>query len=135
MFFCRLNAGSSSSSPAVPVSAPRPSSVAQPVIDRNRSGDIGPPEPGKNLCMMGCFVMNTGVGLMVATNGALAVGHKDNSNDADVIFIGIYMVIFAAILMVFEVLQLCPVQSLDNIYKRNFGFLYGVFGKCFYLLL
>lgn len=79
--------------------------------------------------------MNAGLAIMIAANGVLAVGHKDNSDNAGVIFVGLYMLLFAAILFSYEALQLCPFETLDLIYKKNFGFLYGVIGKSMFLLL
>ena len=81
-----------------------------------------------------CAVMNVGLAFMVAATGALAVGSANSANDAGSIFVGIYMVGFAAILFVYEVLQLLGVDSLDTMYKKNFGFLYGPIGKSCYLL-
>jgi hypothetical protein len=39
------------------------------------------------------------------------------------------MLLFAALLFIFEAVQICPCEMFDNIIKRNFGFFYGVFGK------
>jgi hypothetical protein len=89
--------------------------------------------PHKGLVKMSCFVLNAGLSVMVAATGALAVGGA--GSDAGLGFIGVYLVLFAAILFTFEVLQLYPMEKLDDLYKRNFGFLYGYLGKSFYLLL
>jgi len=107
--------------------APRPSEAA--------SGDIGPPAPFKKPTMAACLVMNLGLGLCVAFNGVMAIGHKSNSNDVGVLFVAVYMIIFSSILIFYEMIQICPFQLIDAPFKRNFGFLYGVFGKCCYLVL
>jgi hypothetical protein len=39
------------------------------------------------------------------------------------------MLLFAALLFIFEAVQICPWAPIDNILKRNFGFFYGVLGK------
>ncbi len=51
------------------------------------------------------------------------------------IFQGIYMLVFAALLFIYEAIQVCPCEFLDNAVKKNFGFLYGVYGKAAYTLM
>ncbi len=129
-----LNAGSSSGSPtpASPVSSPSASAAPRSVA----SGDQGGMAEGKRLAMMACTVLNLGLAFMVAANGVLAMGHKDSASDVvGIFFVGFYMLIFAVLLGAFEILQICPLQALDNPFKRNFGFLYGSVGKSLYLVL
>lgn len=71
----------------------------------------------------------------MAATGALGVGSANSINDTGTIFVGIYMVLFAAVLFTFEIAQFCPGSSVDNIMKRNFGFLYGYIGKGLFILL
>ena len=41
-----------------------------------------------------------------------------------------------ALLFVFEMLQICSCcESLDTMYKKNFGFFYGIIGKSCYMIL
>jgi hypothetical protein len=61
---------------------------------------------------------------------ALASGLDDTSN----VFVGLYMILFAAILFTYECIQLYPCTYLDNLYKKNFGFLYGSVTKSAYML-
>ena len=131
----RLNAGAGA--PETRESSSRPSNSAKAAASSplNAVGDQGPDAPGKRIAMFVCLIFNLGLALMVACNGVLAVGHKSNSDDAGVIFVGIYMIIFASILILYEMIQICPMEQVDLLYKRNFGFLYGTFGKCFYFLL
>lgn len=77
--------------------------------------------------------VNLGMAIMTAASGALGV--KNAGSDAGLGFIGLYLILFSAILFTFEVIQIRPCEALDNIYKRNFGFLYGMNGKCTYILL
>jgi hypothetical protein len=81
------------------------------------------------------LLMNLGSSLFMAATGALGVGSANNINDTGVIFVGIYMILFAAILFIFEVSQFCSGSSVDILMKRNFGFLYGHIGKGLYTLL
>ena len=44
------------------------------------------------------------------------------------------MVLFALILFCYEVAYVTKIETLNMIMKRNFGFLYGVIGKCSYII-
>ena len=81
------------------------------------------------------LIMNLGTAFFMAATGALGVGSADSINDTGNIFVGIYMVLFAAIMFLFEIAQFCPGSSAEVIIKRNFGFLYGTIGKSLYILL
>lgn len=49
---------------------------------------------------------------------------------------GVYMILFSGLLFSFEVLQICSCcETLDILYKKNFGFFYGVIGKASYMIL
>ena len=72
---------------------------------------------------------------MISATGALAVGGANSASDAGAAFVGIYMVLFAGILFVHEVVQIFPMEYIDTVLKKNFGFLYGYIGKSCYLLL
>jgi hypothetical protein len=75
------------------------------------------------------------VGLPVALAACGALGVGESSGDVNIIFMGIYMIVFAANLFIYEALQLCPLEYLDLVYKMNFGFLYGPIGRGAYTLL
>jgi hypothetical protein len=79
--------------------------------------------------------MSTGLMVFMAAVGALGIGSANSVNDTGVIFVGIYLILFAGIEFIFEMAQLCPNSSLDNIVKRNFGFLYGNVGKGLFFML
>lgn len=78
---------------------------------------------------------NLGFMVFLAATGALGVGGANDINDTGTIFVGIYMILFAAVVFIYEMAQLCPGKSLDMIMKRNFGFLYGEIGKGLFILL
>lgn len=84
---------------------------------------------------MACLIMNLGLMIFMAATGALGIGGSDNVDDTGVVFVGIYLIVFAAILTFFEIAQLCPGGRLDEFVKRNFGFLYGNIGKGLFLVL
>eukprot|EP01035_Chromulina_nebulosa_P018030 gene18030-23671_t len=72
--------------------------------------------------------------IMMCACGALGVAGSTSVTDTGVVFVGIYMLIFGAILFLYEIAQVAPCSALDLLLKRNFGFLYGTFGKGAYLL-
>lgn len=73
--------------------------------------------------------------VMMAATGAIGVMNANGVSDTGVVFVGIYMILFAGILTAFEFAQICPSESFDNMIKRNFGFLYGSIGKSLFILL
>lgn len=102
----------------------------------NTSGSSGNDEhPQKKLFLGVSLAINLGLSFMVAATGAIAVGDVNNVDDSGQVFVGLYIILFSAILFTFEVLQLKPNSKLDDIFKKNFGFLYGNIGKPCYLLL
>jgi hypothetical protein len=76
-----------------------------------------------------------GAAIMMACAGALGIKNANSVSDTGLVFIGLYMHIFAAILFCYEAIQIRPCDVLDTFYKRNFGFLYGPNGKGAYLIL
>lgn len=77
------------------------------------------------------YIFNLGIPLFLAYTGArglIALGPY-NADSTATIFQSIYMLLFAALLFIFEAVQICPCEVVDNVLKRNFGFFYGVFGK------
>lgn len=81
------------------------------------------------------LVLNLGLMLFLAAVGALGVGASNSTDDTGVIFVGIYLIIFAGIVFIYEAVQVCHIEMLDNLWKRNFGFLYGTIGKGIFILL
>lgn len=51
------------------------------------------------------------------------------------VFIAIYMLFFSILLFMFELVEIRPIESVDYLLRRNFGFLYGAMGKSFYIIL
>jgi hypothetical protein len=78
------------------------------------------------------------VGLMVLMASAGALGMKSvteySESGVHLVFVGFYMVLFSCILGFFEIAQYLPISCFDNWIKRNFGFLYGPFGKAAFLV-
>ena len=51
------------------------------------------------------------------------------------IFVATYMIFFSSLLFVFELMEIRPMESIDHMMRRNFGFLYGTMGKSLYIIL
>ena len=67
--------------------------------------------------------------------GALGIGESNSVNDTGTVFVGLYMIVFAGIVVVFEISQILPSQTLDLFMKKNFGFLFGYIGKGLFFIL
>lgn len=94
------------------------------------------PPPYKTTIKSTVLVLNMGFMVFMAATGAIGMANADGIDDTGVIFVGIYMILFAAIEFIFELSQLCPNSALDTTMKKNFGFLYGTIGKgCFLLFM
>ena len=78
---------------------------------------------------------NLGMMIFLAATGALGIQQSDSVNDTSVVFVGIYLILFAAIVFIYEIAQLCPDSSVDSFFKRNFGYLYGIIGKSLFIML
>ncbi len=114
--------------------AKSPESAQSNVTSSGTSTKSGEPR-FKSIVKSVLLVMNLGSSIFMAATGALGVGSANSINDTGTIFVGIYMILFAAVLFTFEVAQFCAGSSIDNIMKRNFGFLYGYIGKGLFILL
>ncbi len=49
-------------------------------------------------------------------------------------FIGGYMILFALLLLSYELMWWCTIPSLNRVIRKNFGFIYKVNGKALYLI-
>ena len=127
-FFYRLASGGSQS-------------AAAPGATNAISAPGSKPNPPYKSLVVGVFsFFNIGFMIFMAATGALGIA-SSNSTGSDTnaaagnVFVGIYMMLFSAILFIYECIQICPVQSIDTFWKKNFGFLYGVIGKGIFILL
>ena len=81
------------------------------------------------------FIVNMGMMIFMAAVGALGIGSANSINDTGVIFVGLYLIIFAGLVVFYELAQILNWERLDMFMKKNFGFLYGVYGKGFFILM
>lgn len=72
----------------------------------------------------------------MGTLGAVTVVNNkpDSIDDVTECFLGIYMVIFAAILFLYELCWWQPFPAINRTFRKNFGFMYGLRSKGFYLI-
>jgi Mn2+/Fe2+ NRAMP family transporter len=120
-----------------------------PTVDRTEPSVVDSTSAGgsaqyKSLALNVLAFINIGVSVFMAATGALGVKYATEKDDeessteveekAQNVFVGIYMCLFAFILCFFELVQLVNIDYLQNVFKRNFGFLYGKAGKCMYIL-
>ena len=81
------------------------------------------------------MIVNMGLWVFVAATGCIGILSSDSFSDTGLVFVGLYLMMFSFVGFIFEFAQLKADSSLDNLIKRNFGFLYGPLGKGSYQLL
>jgi hypothetical protein len=80
--------------------------------------------------------MNCGVSVFMGITGIYGIASVDDITDTGILFVGLYMVFFATMLFVFELVQkMQKGGSLDILFLKNCGFLYGTVGKSLYIIL
>ncbi len=72
---------------------------------------------------------------LVSLVGFYCVTDANHISDTGTIVVSCYMIFLSAILFAFEIVQVKPCDMLDNIFKRNYGFLYNCAGKGIYVIL
>ena len=75
------------------------------------------------------LTVNLGLMVMMAATGALGIMNSSSVSDVSTVIVGLYMILFAGMLAIFELIQIYPCSAIDFLYKKNFGFLYGLMGK------
>ena len=76
------------------------------------------------------------------TDDAAAGNNNNNNNNNQVYrrydlsepFLAFYMILFAVLLFIYELMWWSPMTSLNDNLRKNFGFMYGLQGKGFYLI-
>lgn len=84
--------------------------------------------------MTALSVYNMGIAAMMGSLGILSlISFKPGSvDDLTQAFLSVYMAIFAALLFSYELLFWTPLPFLNVMYRKNFGFFYGLKGKGFF---
>lgn len=82
-------------------------------------------------------ILNIGSAAMMAALGVLTlieVNRDGNLNDLSEPFLATYMCMFALLLGMYEFMWWMPSPQINRIMRKNFGFLYGLLGKGFFLI-
>jgi COPI associated protein len=76
--------------------------------------------------------------ILAAAMGALGVltllAFKPDSDVLTTAFLSIYMVVFGGLLFLYELIWWQPIAHLNRMFRKNFGFMYGLKGKGFFLI-
>lgn len=75
------------------------------------------------------LIINLSLMTMMSATGVLGIKNSSSITDTSTVIVGLYMILFSAVLVIYEIIQIYPCSLIDNAYKRNFGFLYGLMGK------
>jgi hypothetical protein len=81
-------------------------------------------------------LINLGLAAMMGTLGVLSLirYHFQGIGELTGIFLSVYMVVFATLLFLYELIWWTPIASVNLMFRKNFGFMYGLKGKGFYLI-
>ena len=88
----------------------------------------------KKIVQMAFKLVNMAACVMEAACGALGIARTKSVQETALVFVGLYMILFAAIIFLYEMIQIRPCGYIDEVWKKNFGFLYGVGGKCCFII-
>lgn len=94
-------------------------------------------ESKKSLPLMVLSILNLGSAAMMAALGVLTLVEVNKSgsvSDLSEPFLASYMCMFAVLLGIYEVMWWMPTPKVNRVMRKNFGFLYGLLGKGFYLI-
>uniref|UniRef100_A0A7R9YBB3 Uncharacterized protein n=1 Tax=Pinguiococcus pyrenoidosus TaxID=172671 RepID=A0A7R9YBB3_9STRA len=74
---------------------------------------------------IGCSIFLASVAALSMAN----VQDADGDKQAEIIFVSIYLILFSGIMFSFEITRYFPNDTLEAIFLRNFGVLYGPAGR------
>lgn len=87
------------------------------------------------LAISGLSFLNIGLSVMMAALGVLTlINLTDAKNSLSTAFLSAYMIVFAVILFSYEFVWWSPIPQLNKLYRKNFGFMYGLKGKGMFLI-
>jgi hypothetical protein len=72
--------------------------------------------------------------MMTINNSFYTITYIRSNRDLSEPFLAAYMVLFAALLFIYELMWWSPVPKLNKDMRKNFGFMYGLRGKGLYLI-
>lgn len=92
---------------------------------------------GKGGCVLSLLsILNMGLAAMMTALGVLTLiqVHRAGLQDFSEPFLACYMIMFAVLLFIYELMWWSPFPNLNKGMRKNFGFLYGLRGKGLYLI-
>jgi hypothetical protein len=92
---------------------------------------------GKGGCVLSLLsILDMGLAAMMTALGVLTIiqVHRAGLKDLSEPFLASYMILFAALLFLYELMWWSPFPSLNKNMRKNFGFLYGLRGKGLYII-
>lgn len=100
-------------------------------------GSNGSKGGGKGGCVLcSLSLLNMGLAAMMTALGVLTIiqVHRTGIGDLSEPFLAFYMILFAVLLFIYELMWWSPVPKLNKDMRKNFGFMYGLRGKGLYLI-
>jgi hypothetical protein len=90
----------------------------------------------KSPCMYWSLkVVTMGLCAMMCATALIGLSMLHGIENIGKIFVAVYMIFFAVLLFMFELVQVQPWPAVDHLFQRNFGFLYSAKGKALYIIL
>lgn len=92
---------------------------------------------GRSNCFLGLLsLFNMGLAALMTALGVLTIiqVQRTGVNDLSEPFLAFYMILFAVLLFLYELMWWSPMKKLNKDMRKNFGFLYGLRGKGLYLI-
>ena len=90
---------------------------------------------GKGSCIQRLLsILNLLLCAGMITLGILTLIGFNKTMDISEAFVAAYMILFAALLALYEFMWWSTIDSINKSMRKNFGFLYGIKGKAFYLI-
>lgn len=92
---------------------------------------------GRGNCILSLLsLLNMGLAVMMTALGVITIiqVHRTGIGDLSEPFLAFYMILFAVLLFLYEFMWWSPMKKLNKDMRKNFGFMYGLRGKGFYLV-
>ncbi|GMH95749.1 hypothetical protein TrVE_jg12246 [Triparma verrucosa] len=109
--------------------APAPAAPQQPQYGTQPTIQV-PANAGTVQNLLSLF--NMGLAVMMSASGVLGIA-KNSGFSAD-IFVALYMILFGVLLFTYELMWWKTIDSVTRVLRKNFGFLFGIKGKSFFLI-
>jgi len=105
-------------------------------VKQNTPSIRGSSGRGRDSCILASLSLaDMGISVMMAALGVLVCIHyAGNLTSTSEVFLAAYMILFATLLFLYELMWWKAIPFVNKTIRKNFGFLYGLKGKGFYLI-